>query len=126
MSSLYRTPADWFKLLAHPARLAILSLLRDGEQCVCHLEAVLGLRQAYISQQLKVLREAGVVANRREGWNNYYRVVKPELFTVIDAMTALTGGVPSSVPPAAECWCPKCHLERERLPVEQATRAAAR
>ena len=38
--------AALFKLLSHPSRLAILQVLRDGEECVCHLEAALGLRQA--------------------------------------------------------------------------------
>ncbi|MEW6406696.1 MAG: permease [Chloroflexota bacterium] len=46
-------------ILMHPARLGILDLLREGEACVCHMEAVFGYRQAYISQQLMVLRDAG-------------------------------------------------------------------
>ena len=41
---------ELFRVLAHPARLAILAELRSGEQCVCHLEAV--LYQVYLSQQL--------------------------------------------------------------------------
>ncbi len=72
----YQTQAQFFKILTHPTRLAILDVLRDGEQCVCHLEAVLALRQAYISQHLMVLRESGLVADRRDGWNIYYRVCK--------------------------------------------------
>ena len=56
-----------FKVLTHPARLAILEILRDGEHCVCHMEAHLGFRQAYISQQLSVLRDAGLVQDRRDG-----------------------------------------------------------
>jgi len=60
--------AGLFKTLMHPARLEILEILRDGEHCVCHIEAVLGYRQAYISQQLSVLREAGLVQDRRDGW----------------------------------------------------------
>ncbi|MEK7328155.1 MAG: metalloregulator ArsR/SmtB family transcription factor, partial [Chloroflexota bacterium] len=81
----YEPEAKLFKVLMHPVRLAILNVLRDGEACVCHLEAALGYRQAYISQQLMVLREAGLVEDRREGWNIYYRVAKPEVFAVIDA-----------------------------------------
>jgi len=117
IDSPYQTPANLFKLFAHPARLAILSILRDGEQCVCHMEATLGLRQAYISQQLKVLREAGIVANRREGWNNYYRVIKPEVFTVIDAVTSITGTPSPQTQIMDDCQCPKCHIERDGLPV---------
>jgi len=57
--------AALFKLLSHPSRLAILQVLRDGEECVCHMEAALGLRQAYISQQLMVLRQAGLVISAK-------------------------------------------------------------
>jgi DNA-binding transcriptional ArsR family regulator len=42
--------AKLFKTLMHPARLEILEILREGEHCVCHIEAALGYRQAYISQ----------------------------------------------------------------------------
>ena len=48
----YDLQVQIFKVLTHPARLAILEILRDGEHCVCHMEAYLGFRQAYISQQL--------------------------------------------------------------------------
>jgi len=53
--------AEIFKLLSHPCRLAILYTLRSGEECVCHMEATLGYRQAYLSQQLAVLRQAGII-----------------------------------------------------------------
>ena len=81
----YEPEAKFFKVLMHPARLAILNVLRNSEHCVCHIEAALGYRQAYISQQLAALREAGLVQDRRDGWNIYYRVAKPEVFAVIDA-----------------------------------------
>lgn len=110
-NSLFKYQAQVFKLLAHPARLEILETLRDGEQCVCHIEYVLGYRQAYLSQQLAVLREAGILQDRQEGWNHYYRVTRPEIFTVIDAMQAVTRN--SDIPEmakkaAARCSCPKC------------------
>ena len=72
--------ADFFKALMHPVRLRILAILRNGEECVCHMEAALGLRQAYISQHLTVLREAGVVSVRRDGWNIYYQAIAPGVF----------------------------------------------
>ncbi len=68
------------KALSHPARLAILEALRQREACVCHMEALFGWRQAYISQQLMVLREAGIIEDRREGWNVYYRVVDRRIY----------------------------------------------
>jgi ArsR family transcriptional regulator len=103
-----------FKVLTHPGRVAILELLRDGERCVCHLEAYLGLRQAAISQQLAVLRETGLIQDRRDGWNIYYRVVKPEIFTVLDAARSLMGS-PPFIPPGSgvKCPCPHCNSQRE-------------
>ena len=101
----YEAMAQLFRVLSHPARLAILSALREGEHCVCHLEAHLGLRQAYISQQLMVLREAGVVQDRREGWNIFYRVVRPEVFGLLDRL----GGLPPVA--AVACTCPHCEQQ---------------
>lgn len=103
--------AQLFRALMHPTRLAILALLRDGEACVCHIEAHLGYRQAYISQQLAALRTAGLVRDRREGWNIYYQVVQPELFALLDAAQALIGPRPEPTPEPrrpAGCACPKC------------------
>ncbi len=98
-----------FKALTHPARLAILEALRDGPQCVCHLEAHLGYRQAYVSQQLAALREAGLISDQRDGLNIYYRVTRPEVFNLIDAAWAMLGvaGL-RNAPGTADCPCPKC------------------
>ncbi len=95
----------------HPVRLEILELLGYGEECVCHMEAVLGYKQAYISQQLAVLRKAGLVQDRREGWNIFYFVARPDVFVLLDQARGLVGGQPQvlNVPQRkAECPCPKC------------------
>src|SRR5690606_35866859 len=104
----YEAQAQLLKALTHPARLAILDLLRDGEHCVCHMEAHLGYRQAYISQQLMVLREAGLIQDRRDGWNVFYRVAEPRIYAVLTAVEALVGPVEHSAKPATACPCPKC------------------
>jgi DNA-binding transcriptional ArsR family regulator len=106
------TPAaNIFKALMHPARLSILEILRDGEQCVCHLEAVLGCRQAYISQHLMLLREAGLVDDRRDGARIYYRVIRPEVFDLVEAARKLSGTEALEVShfKAKDCPCPKCN-----------------
>jgi ArsR family transcriptional regulator len=106
----FQKHAELFKVLAHPTRLAILSILRESEQCVCHLEAMLNLRQANISQHLMTLREAGLVLDRREGWNIYYRVIRPEIFDLLDALTPITGN-PEPIPhihAEGNCPCPRC------------------
>lgn len=98
-----------FKILGHPIRLAILELLRDGEHCVCHMEAHLGLRQAAISQQLALLREAGLVLDRRDGWNVFYRLGDLALLNLLDETAALTGmrRIERAHQPF-NCCCPHC------------------
>ena len=121
----YQTQTQHFKVLMHSTRLAILDILRDGEQCVCHMEAMFGLRQAHISQHLMVLREAGLVSDRRDGWNIFYQVIRPEIFTIVDAMNALTGAkridytqVATSQTHSKACPCPKCNPDRENYSCE--------
>jgi DNA-binding transcriptional ArsR family regulator len=116
MNDNYKPQAKIFKALTHPVRLAILNILRSGEECVCHMEAALGYRQAYISQHLMLLREAGLIQDRRDGWNIFYRVTKPEVFDLIDATEEMVGeGSPpgGENPPARKivpnCPCPRCN-----------------
>lgn len=108
----YETQSEFLKALSHPTRLAILDILSEGEQCVCHMEATLGLRQAYISQQLMILKEAGLVEARRDGLNLYYRVVKPEIFNVLNMLGRVTGSsakTPNHKHANTDCPCPKCN-----------------
>ena len=113
----YETESDFLKTISHATRLAILDILREGEQCVCHIEAMLGLRQAYISQQLMVLKQAGLLEARRDGLNLYYRVCKPEVFTVLDALRSATGvkpDAPQHKHANRDCPCPKCHVKENK------------
>jgi ArsR family transcriptional regulator len=109
--------ASLLKALAHPARLEIVNVLRQGEACVCHLEAALGYRQAYISQQLSILRRAGLVQERREGWNIYYNPTKPQIFELLDTASRLLGREPGAAvgapAPLHDCPCPHCNAEKE-------------
>jgi ArsR family transcriptional regulator len=123
--NLYEAQGDFLKAISHPTRLAILDILRDGEQCVCHMEATLGLRQAYISQQLMILKEVGLVEPRRDGLNLYYRVIKPEIFNVLDALGSVTGIItelPAHQHARVDCPCPKCNAKagKENLQTLQA------
>ena len=118
----YDAQVKLFKALMHPARLAILEVLRKGDACVCHIEAALGYRQAYLSQQLMVLREAGIVEDQREGWNIYYRVSKPDVFNVMDAAHQALGetkrlSVPAVIP---SCSCPHCTEDKTNTAVAMA------
>jgi len=76
------------------------------------MEVMLDQRQAYISQQLMVLKEAGLVESRRDGLNLYYRVVKPEIYRVLDSIPSVTGVFPKTIEhkhSKKACPCPKCN-----------------
>jgi DNA-binding transcriptional ArsR family regulator len=111
----YEVQAQLLKLLTHPVRLAILDILRDGEHCVCHMEAHLGYRQAYISQQVAVLREAGLIQDRRDGWNIFYRVTDPRIYSVLDTIQLMTGQPAVSLQrEGIVCPCPHCNSENKK------------
>lgn len=63
------------KALADPTRLRIVALLSRGELCVCHIQEALSLSQPNVSRHLRILRLAGVVADRRKGPWVHYRLV---------------------------------------------------
>jgi DNA-binding transcriptional ArsR family regulator len=111
------------KALGHPTRLKILEVLRQEEACVCHLEAVLEQRQAYISQQLIRLREAGLVIDRRDGSNVFYVLADESIGPLLDQtrQTALAIAAQSGDHLAFDipdhgcecgCTCPKCEAKR--------------
>jgi DNA-binding transcriptional ArsR family regulator len=101
--------ARLMKAMAHPARLKILRSLRDGEACVCHLEAQLGYRQPYISQQIMVLRKAGVLEERREGTFIFYHLADPRIGLILDVLSP--GDTSREATESARhtaCSCPLC------------------
>ena len=73
-----------FHALSDETRLAILRMLRDGELCVCELQDQLDAAQSRLSFHLRVLREAGLVSDRREGRWSYYQIVPDALAEVHD------------------------------------------
>jgi DNA-binding transcriptional ArsR family regulator len=102
----YQHTAAILKALAHPTRLQILDMLRSGEVCVCHMETAFGKRQAYISQQLMVLRDTGLVESRKDGLSVFYRLVDDVVF---DLLEATLGPVDVSGPDVLKtCPCPHC------------------
>ena len=79
----------FLKKLANPDRLLIACALADGERPVRDLEETLGIRQPGLSQQLAALREAGLVAGRKDGKQVFYRLADPRVETFIHAMHRL-------------------------------------
>lgn len=74
------------KVLANPDRLLILCQLSQQELCVSDLEATLGIVQPTLSQQLTVLRNAELVATRREGKNIFYQLSSAPTLAVINTL----------------------------------------
>lgn len=71
--------AALFHALSDETRVAILQMLRDGERCVCELQDELGAAQSRLSFHLRVLKDAGVVKDRREGRWAYYAIAPDAL-----------------------------------------------
>jgi DNA-binding transcriptional ArsR family regulator len=95
-------------------RLEILLAIGIGEACVCHLEAALGLRQAYISQHLMALRKADILQDRREGRYVFYRLKDASLLDLVTVSARLSGLSTETVSSLIStrvnpsCECPQC------------------
>lgn len=74
------------KVMSNPDRLLLLCQLSQGERCVSELEALTGIVQPTLSQQLGVLRDDGLVDTRREGKRIYYRIVSEAALALIRVM----------------------------------------
>lgn len=65
---------DYFKALGEPTRLRIIKLLSEKELCVCQLEQIMQISQPRISQHLKILKQTGLVTERRDGQRRVCRI----------------------------------------------------
>ncbi len=84
--ALRQFKASVFQALAHPTRIAIVEVLRDGELSAGMIIERLGLEQANTSQHLSVLRTKNIVVSRKEGNQVFYAVRDPLLIEVLDVM----------------------------------------
>lgn len=87
--SLQGFKADLFKALAHPARIHILELLRDGEKSVSELQLALGSEGSTVSQQLSILRMKNLVQTRKAGTQIYYRIRDEQVNQILDVARAM-------------------------------------
>ncbi len=86
-SEVHEQRAKVMKALAHPSRLKILEALTEGEKCVCELQKVVGASMPTVSRHLAQMREAGIIAARRERNQVYYHLLVPcvlRVFPCID------------------------------------------
>ena len=115
--------AAYMKILGAPFRIKILYAIGKGEACVCHLETVLKKRQAYISQHLMVMKDAGLLEARREGKYIFYRVSDQAVFDLIQQAAGLLnlhqGDTLEISEPSvfSQCLCPNCDAETKADPV---------
>jgi len=99
------------QVIGSESRLKIILAIGAGEACVCHLEAVLGQRQAYISQQLMALRDAGLLNTRREGKYIFYSLAKPDILELFQSASRIAGVDLVNWGPDGhedQCACPDC------------------
>jgi len=75
--------AELFRSLANPARIRILEVLADGEHSVGELQPLVEIESSHLSQQLGVLRRAGLVTARREGTSVRYSIDDPQLVELL-------------------------------------------
>ena len=81
---IYQVKAEFFRTLGHPARIRVLELLKGGERPVSELIPEVGIEASHLSQQLGVMRRAGIIQSRKVGANVYYSVGDPKLFELLD------------------------------------------
>jgi ArsR family transcriptional regulator len=81
--------AQLFHALSDATRLDIIEMLRDGERCVCDLQSDLDAAQSRLSFHLRVLKEAGLVTDRKQGRWSYYAIVPDALAEVHDFAVAM-------------------------------------
>lgn len=71
--------AELFKALGHPARIRVLEVLSEGERSVSDMQPLVGIESSHLSQQLGILRRAGLVTTRKEGVSVIYSLIDPTL-----------------------------------------------
>lgn len=90
---LYQLKAEFFKTLGHPARIRVLELLSEREHAVAEMLPEVGIEAANLSQQLAVLRRAGLVVSRKEGSAVFYSLTSPHLAELLAVARRILTGV---------------------------------
>lgn len=90
---LYQAKAEFFRTLGHPARIRVLELLNEREHAVHELLEQVDVEASNLSQQLAVLRRAGLVAQRRVGGEVVYSISVPEIRDLLVAARRILLGI---------------------------------
>jgi DNA-binding transcriptional ArsR family regulator len=75
--------------MAHPSRLLILETLAEGDRCVCDLQRLVGSDMSTVSKHLALMRQAGLVEDRRQGLQVFYRLRVPCLMRFFECVDAV-------------------------------------
>lgn len=78
-----------FKALAHPTRIQIVKLLRDGEMCVCNILPSLDSEQSNTSQHLTILKNQGIVESKKDGSKVIYSIKNKEVYNMLDLVEVI-------------------------------------
>lgn len=84
--------ADIIKAMAHPSRLTMLEALGQGEQCVCKLQQLVGSDISTVSKHLSVMKAAGLVLDRKQGLQVFYRLRVPCVLEFLGCVEAVLAG----------------------------------
>ena len=82
-----RFRAKIFKALSDPVRLDILDFLRNGEKCACEIVPHQKLIQPVVSRHLKILKDCGILIDRKDGNRRLYSITDQRIFNIIDGVT---------------------------------------
>ena len=86
---LIELKAEVLKALGHPTRLAIVEMLDGGERCVCELNEHIDADHSTISKHLSILKKAGVLSDRKQGLNVYYKLEVPCIMNFIGCVASV-------------------------------------
>ncbi len=85
----YEERAKIIKALAHPSRLMMIDALMEGEKCVCELQELVGSDMSTISKHLALMREAGIVDDRKDGLRVFYSLRVPCIVSFFGCVEAV-------------------------------------
>jgi ArsR family transcriptional regulator len=81
--------AELFKAIGHPARIRVLEVLSEGARSVSEMQPLVGIESSHLSQQLGILRRAGLVTTRKEGASVIYSLADPALAELLSVAKRL-------------------------------------
>jgi DNA-binding transcriptional ArsR family regulator len=86
---VYKSKANIIKAMAHPSRLMMIDALAEGEKCVCELQVLVDADMSTVSKHLTIMKNAGLVSDRKDGLKVFYRLRVPCVLRFFDCVDAV-------------------------------------